>query len=197
MSASESQRELPELPDLFGEENRGSTEVGDSFPEVEPGVVKGGSPRRYLLGVSGALCVGLIVAGYALPWITINRGSFGGHSFGPLWLPVVNAVGVIWTCALLAVAVVGMMSRRRVVLAVGLGCSLVTTVVLVVVLFVLQLIPRIIPLWVLPKKIRGYVPDISVGSGVLVAVVASILLLTWFVWATVSTPSSREATSAH
>ena len=91
MSASESQRELPELPDLFGEENRGSTEVGDSFPEVEPGVVKGGSPRRYLLGVSGALCVGLIVAGYALPWITINRGSFGGHSFGPLWLPVVNA----------------------------------------------------------------------------------------------------------
>jgi hypothetical protein len=191
MSASEVHGELPELPDLFAEEDRGSTDIGDSYREVGPGMWRGGSSRRYLLGVSGAMCVALIVAGYVLPWITINRGSFGGHSFGPLWLPVVNAIGVMWTCALLAIAIVGVMSSKRVVLAVGLGCSLVTTAVLIVVLFVLQLIPRIIPFWVLPKKIRGYVPDISVGSGVPVAVVASVLLLAWFVFATFSTPSSR------
>ena len=183
---SEEWHELPDLPDLFGDEVV-PPDRSDPIASASDHAVRGsfGSKALVMLGV---VCLGLILATYILPWIVVDKGAYGGRSYGPLDLPIGNFIGTAWSVFLISLAVLGWMRRSRWVLLGGLVCSIMSTVVLATLSWLLHLAPHLVPLWLLPKDSRGYVPDIGIGSGATVAVVASILLLTWFVLALINRP---------
>jgi hypothetical protein len=194
MSPSEEWPELPDLPDLLGDHVAPSARSEPIARATVP-VVRGSSSSKALM-MLGVVCMVLILAGYVLPWIVVDKGAYGERSYGPLELPFGNLIGIAWTVFLIILAVLGWIRRSRWTLLVGSVCSLMSTVVLATLSWLLHLAPRLMPLWLLPKDARGYVPDISIGSGATVAVVASILLLTWFVLASISRPVGEGTDTA-
>jgi hypothetical protein len=184
MSSSEEFPGLPDLPNLFDDAETPPA-VG-SLAAQDPKAI--GSASSKALVVLGLVCAALIVAGYVLPWIVVDKGAYGGRRYEPLELPIGNFVGITWTVFLTMLAVLGWMRRSRWILLLGSAFALITALVMTMVWWVMHLVPRLMPLWIIPKAARGYVPDVSIGDGATVAVIASVLLLAWFVLATFARP---------
>jgi hypothetical protein len=128
------------------------------------------------------------IAGFFVPWVIVDRGSVGEFQFGPIDLPVGNVIGMVWLGILVVLAAIGWLSRWRPVLVVGALAAVPTALVFLILAIVLSAAPHFVPLWLLPKEARSYVPAIGVGSGEWLACIASIGLFVWFIAAAVVRP---------
>ena len=102
-------------------------------------------------------------------------------SYSAADIPVASESGLAWSVFLVVLAGTAWVFRRRWLLIVGAFFATITAIVLGVLAIVIHVVPRILPLSLIPKSARGYVPDITSGSGPPLAFISAILLLAWFV----------------
>jgi hypothetical protein len=140
--------------------------------------------RNIILLVLFACFVAFEILGFFLPWITVNRGYIV-PSYSAVDIPVASELGFAWSVFLVALAATAWILRQRWLLIVGAFFATITAVVLGVLAIVIHVVPRILPLWLIPKSARGYVPDITSGNGPTLAFMSGVLLLAWFVTAAV------------
>jgi len=133
--------------------------------------------------------VGLGIAGFTLPWVSLDRGSVGQVGYGAINLPVGGDLGAAWWVALLLVAVVAWLAHRRWVLVFGFILSLWTVAVLLVLAIIVHLGVHLLPLWLIPRHFRPDIPALGSGAGPYAAVASSVLLAVWFIVAAIMRPT--------
>lgn len=139
------------------------------------------SARTWLMG--GAITVATVLAlgGFFLPWIVIDHGVAGSMSYSAKDLPVGNYIGVAWLLFIVMLASVGWAMRWRWSFAVGALSSFVGILTFFVLAIILSEAPHLVPLWLIPKEARSFVPSVGSGPGPWSAALSCTVFFAWFV----------------
>jgi hypothetical protein len=184
---------VPELPSVFTDEEPSEEAQGSGPTPPTHSSVR--DPARIWSGALGSAFVVVIVLatlGFVEPWVTVDRGVAGTPSYSVLDVPFVSDVGLAWVALLIVLAAVAWLTRQRWLLLIGAALTLVTMVVLAVLAILFHVVPHLLPLWLLPRRARQYVPDIGSGEGPTLALISSVLLLAWFVACAVVRPVAHR-----
>jgi hypothetical protein len=146
-----------------------------------------GNRQGFLWPYIGGLLVAVIlaVAGFVFPWIVLDRGSVGQTSYSAIDLPVGNYIGVLWLAVLIVLAVLGWRFHWRWALVIGACSAAVGLVTFLGLALLLKEAPHLLPLWLLPKEARSYVPAIGSGLGPWSAFASCTAFCVWFVMAAI------------
>jgi hypothetical protein len=153
-----------------------------------------------VLGGTSLLAVILAVLGFFLPWVNVNRGLSGSPSYAAINIPFVSEVGLAWLALLVLIGVVGWTCHQRWLLIVGALCTLPTMLLLFVLTLLLHIVPHLVPLWLIPRQARSYVPDLTGGAGPTLGFVSALLFTFWFVASAIVRPNAVHrfaSTMAH
>lgn len=138
------------------------------------------------LHTGGLLAAVLLAAGgFVFPWIVLDRGSVGQTSYSAIDLPVGNYLGVLWLTCIVVFGVLGWLLRWRWALVLGALSAAVGLVTFLSLALLLDEAPHLLPLWLLPKEVRSYVPAIGSGFGPWSAFASCAALCVWFVVAVI------------
>ena len=148
--------------------------------------------RPWMLG--GGLVVALLLAagGFVLPWVVLDHGTIGPVSYSAIDLPVGNYVGVFWLVCIVVMALTGWLFRWTWALVIGTVAAGIGVVVFLTLALLLREAPHLIPVWLLPKDVRGYVPSLSTGIGVWLPMASCVVFVAWFVGAGMSRPKPSD-----
>jgi hypothetical protein len=183
MQKNEDEPWLPELPPLPGAE--------DVIPEPEEYVLSSGSRspsnRKGAALLSVVLLVTIVfgILGFIQPWVIVNRGLSGSPTYSAIDMPVISDIGLAWMAVLVVMAVVGWFLHGKWLLIIGAFCAAFTAVILAGLALLFHIVPHLVPLWLIPKDARSYVPDIASGSGPTFGFVSGVLFIGWFVAAAI------------
>jgi hypothetical protein len=153
-----------------------------------------------VLGGTAAVAILLAVLGFILPWVDVNRGLSGNPSYAVINVPFVSELGLAWLALLVVIGFVGWTCHQRWLLILGALCALPTMFLLFVLTLLFHIVPHLVPLWLIPRSARPYVPDITGGVGPTLGFVSALIFTAWFVASAIVRPNAVHrftSTMAH